>query len=119
MSSIFYVVPWAICDTDRIYIRKTENDGSREYQTGEELDDWTIQKIHTDKKTGDLYILLDVYRGCRASKGMARDINIVSLTNSVHFLQELGYRAADEQEADFIRSRVMRIRRKKAKDTEE
>ncbi len=109
MSDTYYVVPWAICDTDNIYIRKAE---ASEIAVGDAIDDWTVQKVVTDRKTKDIYVIVDVYRGLRLSKGAAKDVGVVSLTNSVHYLQELGYRAASEEEAEYIRRKILKIKQK-------
>ncbi|MBQ9872478.1 MAG: hypothetical protein IJM27_11210 [Eubacterium sp.] len=109
MSDTYYVVPWAICDTDNIYIRKAE---ASEIAVGDAIDDWTVQKVVTDRKTKDIYVIVDVYRGLRLSKGAAKDVGVVSLTNSVHYLEELGYRVASEEEAEYIRRKILKIKQK-------
>ncbi len=121
MSDTYFVVPWAICDTDNIYIRTaepgktdgaSENGEASEIAAGDAIDDWTVQKVVTDRKTKDIYVIVDVYRGLRLSKGAAKDVGVVSLTNSVHYLEELGYRVASEEEAEYIRRKILKIKQK-------
>ncbi len=111
MNSIVYVVPWAICDTDNVYIRKTENDGTAELVPGTAVDDWTVREVipSPDKSSGDLYVILDVYGGYRFTEETKKNVRVVRFTNSSSRLTGLGYEPAEEQERTFIRRKVLKI----------
>ena len=42
MSNIIYVVPWAICNTDSIYVKKVPSDAAPAPVAGQVIDDWCI-----------------------------------------------------------------------------
>ena len=110
MSNIVYVVPWAICDTDSMYIRKAENDGSIVLDKGTPVDDWCIRDIvnNPDRRSKDIFAIIDVYNGYDF-KAEKKQISMVELTNSVEKLSEYGYKKADEQELAFLRQRVLKL----------
>ena len=62
MSSIIYVVPWAICDTDSIYVKKVPSDEVEELEVGTPVWDWCIKKIvpNPDRRSKDKYAIIDV-----------------------------------------------------------
>ena len=111
MNSIVYVVPWAICDTDNVYIRRTENDGTADIKPGTEVDDWTVREVipSPDKSSKDLYVILDVYGGYRFTEEGKKSVKVVRFTNSTGRLAALGYEPAQEQERTFIRRMVLKL----------
>lgn len=120
MSYIIYVVPWAICDTDSIYLKKVNSDTVPAPVKGMEFEEWCIRNVipNPDKRSKDIYAIIDVYNGYSEKlneKGMA----VFSLNNSVDRLLEYGYTKATEEETRYIRQRVLKIDKpeKKAKQT--
>lgn len=109
MGKLIYIVPWAICDTDNIYVKKVNQftDGVPEEQTI--VDDWSVKSVlkSPDKRTRDIYVILDVYCGYDF-KSKSRDVSILDVTNSVKRLQELGYVPAEETEKAFIRQKILK-----------
>lgn len=110
MSNIVYVVPWAICDTDNMYIRKAENDGSIVLDKGTPVDDWCIRDVvnNPDRRSKDVFAIIDVYNGYDF-KTDKKQVSLVGLTNSVEKLSEYGYKKADEQELQFLRQKVLKL----------
>lgn len=110
MSNIVYVVPWAICDTDHMYIRKAENDGSIVLDKGTPVDDWCIRDVisNPDRRSKDIFAIIDVYNGYDF-KAEHNKVSLVGLTNSVERLQQFGYTRADEQELAFLRQKVLKL----------
>lgn len=108
MSRFVYVVPWAICDTENLYIKKVEQKEPELPKECDEYEDWTIQKVipSPDRRSKDIYILLDVYRGYDFKKSN-RQVEILDITNSIERLHELGYMAAGEEERVFLRQKVL------------
>lgn len=108
MSSIIYVVPWAICDTESIYVKKVASDTVPQPEKGLEIDDWCIRNVipNPDKRSKDIYAIVDVYNGYDSSKS-EKGLSVFSLSNSADKLAEYGYVKADESEAEFIRNRVL------------
>ena len=109
MGKLIYIVPWAICDTDNIYVKKV-NQISDEVP-GEQtiVDDWSVKSVtkSPDKRTKDIYVVLDVYHGYDfATKN--REVSILDVTNSVKRLRELGYVPAEESEKIFIRQKILK-----------
>ena len=81
MGKLIYIVPWAICDTDNIYVKKV-NQISDEVP-GEQtiVDDWSVKNVikSPDKRTKDIYVVLDVYHGYDfATKN--REVSILDVT---------------------------------------
>lgn len=109
MGKLIYIVPWAICDTDNIYVKKV-NQVSDEVP-GEQtiVDDWSVKSVikSPDKRTKDIYVVLDVYRGYDF-KTKSREVSILDVTNSVKRLRELGYTPAEESERMFIRQKILK-----------
>lgn len=108
MSRLIYIVPWAICDTEHLYLKRTEQNGElpKKYDS---FEDWTIQEVipNPDRRSKDVYIVLDVYCGYDF-KGRNREVSILDITNSVSHLTELGYEPADETDQSYIRQRVLK-----------
>lgn len=110
MSNIIYVVPWAICDTDSIYIKKVSSDIAPAPEKGSAVEDWCIRNVipNPDKRSKDVYAIIDVYNGYNErlnEKGMS----VFSLNNSVDKLLEYGYTKATEAETEYIRQRVLKL----------
>ena len=108
MSNIIYVVPWAICHTDEIYIKKVNSDVLPE--KGEAVDEWCIRNVMAspDKRTKDVYAIVDVFNGYK-EKLNEKGMSVFSLSNSTEKLEELGYRQANETELAFIRQKVLKL----------
>ena len=109
MSSIIYVVPWAICDTDNVYVKKVNADEKELPSKGDACEEWCIRNVikNPDRRSKDVFAIVDVYNGFADSlneKGMS----VFSLTNSEDHLTELGYGKADDKERDFIKTKVLK-----------
>lgn len=109
MSRLIYIVPWAICDTENLYVKRIEQKEAVLPKVQEEFDDWTIQSVipSPDRRSKDVYIVLDVYRGYNF-ENRNRDVAILDITNSVVRLQELGYESASDEDREFIRQKVLK-----------
>ncbi len=109
MSRLIYIVPWAICDTENLYVKRMEQKETVLPNVQEEFDDWTIQSVipSPDRRSKDVYIILDVYRGYNF-ENRNRDVAILDITNSVSRLQELGYVTAEDSDREFIRQKVLK-----------
>ena len=114
MSSIVYVVPWAICDTDNIYTKKVNSDGVPTPEKGDVIDDWCVRNVMAspDKRSKDIFVIVDVYNGYN-EKLNEKGMSVFSLNNSPEKLTEYGYSKADEKEADFIRNKVLKLKKSK------
>ncbi len=110
MSSIIYVVPWAICHTDSIYIKKVNSDSVPVPEKGAAVDDWCIRNVMAspDKRTKDVYAIVDVYNGYK-EKLNEKGMSVFSLSNSKDKLEELGYKEANESEFEFISKKVLKL----------
>lgn len=110
MSNVIYVVPWAICDTDSIYLKKVSSDIAPKPEKGAEVDDWCIRNVipNPDKRSKDVFAIIDVYNGYN-EKVSEKGMSIFSLSNSKEKLEEYGYTVATETERDFIRQRVLKL----------
>ena len=55
MSSVIYVVPWAICDTESIYVKKVKGDDVQVPEKGSEFNSWCIRNViaSPDRRTKD------------------------------------------------------------------
>lgn len=108
MSRLIYVMPWAICDTENLYLKKIELKDEVLPKVQDTVEDWTVQKVvpSPDRRSKDVYIILDVYRGYNF-KSQNREVSIVDVTNSVSHLKELGYEPANEADRGFIRQKVL------------
>lgn len=116
MSNIIYVVPWAICDTDSVYIKKVASETVPTPVKGEQVFEWCIRDVMAspDKRTKDTYVVVDVYNGYKErlnEKGMS----VFSLSNSSKKLLELGFEKADEKDTDFIKNKVLKLKSAKKK----
>ncbi len=112
MSSLIYVVPWAICDTENVYIKKVSNEGASVLGKGTPVDDWCIRDVinSPDRRSKDVYAIIDVYNGYDFKNAdRKKPVEVVKLTNSMKNLKELGYVMADETERHFIREKVLKI----------
>ena len=116
--NVIYVVPWAICETDSIYVKKVNSDTVPAPEKGATVDDWCIRNVipNPDRRSKDVYAVIDVYNGYKeniSDKGMS----VFSLSNSVEKLEEYGYVKASDTEAEHIRKKVLKLDKaaKKAK----
>lgn len=109
MSRLIYIIPWAICDTENLYVKRIEQKENLLPKAKDEYDDWTVQMVvpSPDRRSKDVYIVLDVYRG-HDFKRKDREVSIIDVTNSVSRLQELGYEVADETDRTFIRQKILK-----------
>lgn len=114
MSNVIYVVPWAICDTENVYTKKVASDTVP--AKGDTVFDWCVRDVipSPDKRTKDIYVVIDVYNGYKErmnEKGMS----VFSLNNSSDKLEELGFAKAEEKDAEFIRTKVLKLKSAKKK----
>lgn len=119
MSNIIYVVPWAICDTESLYVKKVASDTVPAPVVGEQVDDWCIRNVipNPDRRSKDIYAIIDVYNGYK-EKMSEKGMSVFSLNNSGSRLEECGYeKVTDEKDTEFIKTRVMKLGKatKKAK----
>lgn len=110
MSNVIYVVPWAICQTDSMYIKKIQSNDMPAPKTGDAIDDWCIKKVipNPDKRSKDVFAIVDVYNGYD-TKINEKGTPVFELNNSVEKLIEYDYKKADESEQAFIRQKVLKI----------
>lgn len=110
MSKLIYIIPWAICDTETIYIKKVEMSQTEVPQFGDVCDDWTVKKVipSPDGRSKDIFIELDVYCGYDF-KNRSKDVSVLKINNSIKHLQELDYVPANESELAFIRQKVLKL----------
>lgn len=113
MSSVIYVVPWAICETDSMYIKKVNSDTVEPPVKGATVWDWCIRDVipSPDKRTKDTYVVIDVFNGYKEhlnEKGMS----VFSLNNSSDKLSELGFEKASETETEYMRTKVLKLDKK-------
>lgn len=110
MSSIIYVVPWAICDTDNMYIKKIDSDLAPAPEKGMAFEDWCIRDVipNPDRRSKDIFAIIDVYNGYK-DKLSEKGMSVFSLNNSKEKLEADGYVQASEQEREFIRTRVLKL----------
>lgn len=111
MSSVIYVVPWAICDTDNMYLKKVSSDTVPAPQKGMSVeDDWCIRNVieNPDKRSKDVFAIIDVYNGYK-EKLDEKGMSVFSLNNSVNTLMQRGYIKASDAEREFIRNRVLKL----------
>ena len=117
MSSIIYVVPWAICDTDNMYLKKVNSDTVPAPEKGMSVEeDWCIRNViaNPDKRSKDIFAIVDVYNGYK-EKSDEKGMSVFSLNNSVENLSQRGYIKATDAERDFIRRRVLKLDSKNKK----
>lgn len=117
MSSIIYVVPWAICDTDNMYLKKVNSEAVPAPVKGMAIDDdWSIRNViaNPDKRSKDIFAIVDVYNSGDNGSG-DKGMTIFSLNNSVEKLEEKGYVKATDAEREFINNRVLKLGRKTVK----
>lgn len=116
MSSIVYVVPWAICDTESIYVKKVKGDDVPVPEKGSEFNSWCIRNVipSPDRRTKDIYAIVDVFNGYN-DKMNEKGMSVFSLTNSPDVLLELGFEKADENETAFIKNKVLKLNKDKKK----
>lgn len=112
MSSVIYVVPWAICDTESVYINKVGSDTVAAPEKGAEAWDWCIRDVmpSPDKRSKDVYAVIDVYNGYK-EKLNEKGMSVFSLNNSVERLEECGFVRATDTEADYIKARVLKLKK--------
>ena len=110
MSNIIYVVPWAICETDNMYIKKVNSAEVPVPEAGAIFEDWCIKKVipNPDKRSKDVYAIIDVYNGYDAQRN-EKGLSVYSLNNSVTKLLDYGYEKAKEEEKAYIRQKVLKI----------
>ena len=116
MSSVIYVVPWAICDTESIYVKKVKGDDVQVPEKGSEFNSWCIRNVvaSPDRRTKDTYAIVDVFNGYK-EKMNEKGMSVFSLTNSQDVLEDLGFQKADETETAFIRNKVLKLNKDKKK----
>lgn len=109
MSRLIYIIPWAICDTDNLYIKRMEMNAGELPKEQDVVEDWTVKTVmpSPDRRSKDIYVVLDVYRGYDFRK-RHQEVSILDVTNSVAYLRELGYSPADEAERGFIRQKILK-----------
>ncbi len=112
MSSVIYVVPWAICDTEAIFIKKVDASTVPAPEKGAEVFDWCIRDVipNPDKRSKDIFAVIDVYNGYKEhmnEKGMS----VFSLNNSPSKLQEYGFERAEDKDAVSIKTKVLKLKR--------
>ena len=114
MSKIIYIIPWAICDTDSLYIKKTENDGSVQVVAGADYEEWIIKDViqSPDRRSKDIYALVDVFKGYNVAEREGKVVPIISLTNSKKKVKELGFVKATEEEKNYILTKVLKLTKK-------
>lgn len=110
MSNIIYVVPWAICDTESIYVKKVNSDLVPTPEKGAAVEDWCIRNIvpNPDRRSKDVYAVIDVFNGY-SEKMREKGMSVFSLNNSAEKLTEYGYTKATDTEADFIKKKVLKL----------
>lgn len=110
MSKLVYIVPWAICDTENVYIKKVEQGQTEVPQVGDVVDDWTVKNVipSPDRRSKDIYVELDVYRGYDF-KNRSRDVSVLQINNSISHLQELEYAPAADSDRSFLRQKVLKL----------
>ena len=113
MSSIVYVVPWAICDTDTIYTKKINFENMEKPSKGDAIDDWCIRDVMAspDRRSKDIYAVVDVFNGYK-EKLNEKGMSVFTLNNSADKLNEYGYKKAEDKEADFIRTKILKLGKK-------
>lgn len=116
MSNVIYVVPWAICDTEHVYTKKVMSETVPAPEKGAPIYDWCIRDViqSPDRRSKDVFAVVDVYNGYKErinEKGMS----VFSLNNSADKLLEYGFTQADEKEAEFIRTKVLKLKSAKKK----
>lgn len=117
VSSVIYVVPWAICDTENMYIKKVDKEAVPSLEKGMPVDDdWCIRNIiaNPDRRSKDVYAIVDVYNSC-GDKTKEKDMTMYFLNNSVELLEEKGYVRATDLEREYINARVLRLNKKTGK----
>jgi len=110
MSSIIYVVPWAICDTDSVYVKKVNSDTVETPVKGAEFESWCIRDVipNPDKRSKDIFAVIDVFNGYK-EKMNEKGMSVFSLNNSAEKLAECGFVKAEDTETEFIRTRVLKL----------
>lgn len=110
MSNVIYVVPWAICDTESIYVNKVSSDTVSPPEKGAQAWDWCIRDVipSPDRRSKDIYAVIDVYNGYK-EKLNEKGMSVFSLSNSVDKLLEYGFVKAPDTEADYIKSKVLKL----------
>lgn len=110
MSNVIYVVPWAICDTESVYIKKVPADQVEELEVGTAAWDWCIKKVmaNPDRRSKDKFAIIDVYNGYDAKKS-EKGLSVFSLNNSADKLLEYGFEKATDTEAEFIKLKVLKL----------
>ncbi len=108
--NVIYVVPWAICKTDKIFIKKVNSDTVPAPEKGATVDEWCIRNVvpNPDRRSKDVFAIVDVYNGYK-EKMNDKGMSVFSLNNSEDKLMELGYVEATEQEAEHIRKKVLKL----------
>lgn len=111
MSNIIYVVPWAICNTDNVYIKKVPSDEVTELEVGTPAWDWCIKKVipNPDRRSKDKYAIIDVYNGYDEKK-QEKGVSFFSLNNSEGRLIECGFEKASDAETEYIKKKVLKLK---------
>lgn len=110
MSKLIYIIPWAICDTENVYVKKVEQGQTEVPQVGDTVDDWTVKNVipSPDRRSKDIYVELDVYRGYDFKK-KDKKVSVLRINNSIEHLQELEYVPAEDADRSYIRQKVLKL----------
>ena len=116
MSQVIYVVPWAICDTGSVYVKKVPSESVPAPENGMEYEAWCIRNVmpNPDRRSKDVFSIVDVFNGYK-EKMNEKGMSVFSLNNSPEVLKEHGFTKADETETAFIKTRVLKLDKGKKK----
>ncbi len=116
MSNVIYVVPWAICDTEGVYTKKVVSDSVPVPEKGAPVYDWCIRDVilNPDKRSKDVFAIIDVYNGYK-EKLNEKGMSVFSLNNSVEKLTEYGFDRAEDKDAEYIKTKVLKLKSAKKK----
>ena len=114
MSNVIYVVPWAICDTDSVYIKKVDANTVAAPEKGAEVYEWCIRDVipNPDKRSKDVFAIIDVYNGYK-DRMNEKGMSVFSLNNSATKLAEYGFEKAGDKDALIIKSKVLKLKQYK------
>ena len=114
MSNVIFVVPWAICDTDSVYIKKVDANAVPAPEKGAEVFDWCIRDVipNPDKRSKDIFAVIDVFNGYK-EKMNEKGMSVFSLNNSATKLTEYGFEKAEDKDALVIKSKVLKLKQYK------
>lgn len=94
MSNIIYVIPWAICDTDSVYIKQVIRDEKHSVSAGDPFEEWRILEVVPDPDgSNSVYAIVDVLDGY-GTKNKQKGKPVICLTNSMARMMMLGFTRA-------------------------